>query len=66
MNKTPQERYDKENTMRVSLKLNKKYDADILEYLDKSGNKQGTIKAALREKMAKTVKEEKDEKNERE
>lgn len=23
MNKTPQERYDKENTMRVSLKLNK-------------------------------------------
>lgn len=50
---TPQERYDKGNTMRVSLKLNKKYDADILEYLDKSGNKQGTIKAALREKMAK-------------
>lgn len=49
---TPQERYDKGNTTRVSLKLNKKYDADILEYLDKSGNKQGTIKAALREKMA--------------
>lgn len=53
MNKTPQERYDKENTMRVSLKLNKKYDADILEYLDKSGNKQGAIKDALREKMTK-------------
>lgn len=52
MNKTPQERYDKENTMRVSLKLNKKHDADILEYLDKSGNKQGAIKDALREKMA--------------
>ena len=50
---TPQERYDKGNTTRVSLKLNKKYDADILEYLDKSGNKQGTIKVALREKMAK-------------
>ena len=59
MNKTPQERYDKENTTRVSLKLNKKYDADILEYLDKYGNKQGTIKAALRERMAKTVKEKK-------
>lgn len=50
---TPQERYDKENTIRVSLKLNKRYDADILEYLNNSGNKQGTIKAALREKMAK-------------
>lgn len=55
---TPQERYDKENTIRVSLKLNKRYDRDILEYLDKSGNKQGTIKAALREKMVKkTIKE---------
>ena len=53
---TPQEKYDKENTMRVSLKLNKKHDRDILEYLDQSGNKQGAIKDALREKMAKTVK----------
>ena len=59
---TPQERYDKENTVRVSLKLNKRYDADILEYLNNSGNKQGTIKTALREKMAKTVREVKEEK----
>ena len=30
---TPQEKYDKANTVRLSIKLNKKYDADILEYL---------------------------------
>jgi hypothetical protein len=49
---TPQERYDKEKTVRVQLKLVKNTDADILDYLEKSGNKQGTIKKALRELMA--------------
>jgi len=45
----PQDRYDKENTVRTNIKLNKKTDADIIEFLEKSGNKQGAIKAALRE-----------------
>lgn len=50
---TPQERYDRVNTVQVVLKLNKKTDKDILDYLTASGNKQGTVKKALREYMAK-------------
>lgn len=42
-------KYDAENTRVITLKLNKKTDADIIEYLETSGNKQGTIKAALRQ-----------------
>ena len=49
---TPQERYDRDNTIRVTLKLVKNTDADIIEYLEKSGNKQGTIKRLIREEMA--------------
>lgn len=45
------EKYDKANTVRLSIKLNKNTDADILAALDCSGNKQGLIKAALREYM---------------
>lgn len=41
-------RYDEQNTIQVKIKLNKKTDADIIEYLNTSGNKQGTIKEALR------------------
>ena len=41
-------RYDEQNTIQVKIKLNKKTDADIIEYLNASGNKQGTIKEALR------------------
>lgn len=44
-------KYDAANTQVVTLKLNKKTDADILEYLEASGNKQGTIKEALRRMM---------------
>ena len=46
---TPQERYDRVNTVRVQLKLNKKTDADVLEYLDKQPSKQGRIKELIRE-----------------
>lgn len=44
------EAYDKKNTQSIRLKLNKKYDKDILAKLNKSNNKQGTIKNALRGK----------------
>lgn len=49
---TPQERYDKENTVRVQLKLVKSTDKDIIDYLESTGNKQGTIKRLIREEMA--------------
>ena len=44
--------YDKNNTVKVTIKLNLNTDKDILDYLDKSGNKQGTIKRLIREDMA--------------
>ena len=48
MSKAAQERYDKQNTVFVGLKLNKKTDADIIALLEKSDNKQGTIKNILK------------------
>ena len=44
--------YDKNNTVKVTIKLNLNTDKDVLDYLDKSGNKQGTIKRLIREDMA--------------
>ena len=49
---SPKEMYDKHNTVKVTIKLNLNTDKDILDYLDKSGNKQGTIKRLIREDMA--------------
>ena len=48
---TPQERYDRNNTVRVALKLNTKTDADILARLEEVGNKQGYIKELIRKDM---------------
>ena len=42
------DRYDKENTVQVKLKLNIKTDSDILEKLDSEPNKQGYIKELIR------------------
>lgn len=44
-------KYDKANTKSMMLKLNRKTDADILEYLDKVDNKQGLIKELIRKHM---------------
>lgn len=44
-----QERYDAENTRNISLKLNRKTDADILEALEKESSIQGFIKQCIRE-----------------
>lgn len=46
-------KYDRENTKAVYIKLNKKTDADLIAALESSGNKQGLIKAALREYISK-------------
>lgn len=45
--KSARERYDEINTQRVSLKLNKKTDSEILEWLSTKDNKQGAIKNAI-------------------
>lgn len=50
MNKktTAKERYDAKTAVYISLKLNKKTDADILKKLDEADNKQGYIKRLIR------------------
>lgn len=47
-------KYDKENTKQISLRLNKKTDADILEHLETVGSKQGYIKELIRQDMKKS------------
>lgn len=46
--KRAQARYNKANTRQIILKLNLNTDGDILEVLDRVGNKQGYIKALIR------------------
>lgn len=41
-------KYDKENTKQIALRLNKKTDADIIEHLEKQSSKQGYIKEVIR------------------
>lgn len=45
------EKYQKANIKRVVLKLNKKTDADIIEYLDQQKNVNGKLKDIIREKI---------------
>jgi hypothetical protein len=52
----PQARYDAANCTQVKLKLNVKTDADIIAYLSEKGNKQGYIKALIREDMRREIK----------
>ena len=41
-------KWEKENTLVISAKLHKKYDADIIEYITKQKSRAETIKTALR------------------
>ena len=41
-------RYDKEHTITITLKLNRKTDADIIDWLSRKKNKQGAIKDLIR------------------
>ena len=52
-----QNKYDKENTRQLRLKLNIGTDRDILEKLDKVPNKQGYIKALIRQDIASSAAE---------
>ena len=47
-------KYDEANTIQVKLKLNSNTDADIIEFLNNSGNKQGTIKKLIRDEIARS------------
>ena len=42
-------KYDADNTVRITLKLNKKTDTDIIQKLESEPNKSAYIKAKLRE-----------------
>lgn len=46
-------KYDTKNTIQFHLKLNKGTDAALIEFLQSSGNIQGTIKAAMEDYMKK-------------
>lgn len=47
-----QYKYNKAHTKQVTLRLNKRTEADIIEWLDRADNKQGYIKALIRADMA--------------
>lgn len=49
-----QAKYDKANTVQLALKLNKKTDKDVIEWLYKLDNKQGYIKSLIREDIERT------------
>lgn len=49
---TPQARYDAKNMLTVSMRLNRKTDADIITLLEKQENKQGYIKSILRKELS--------------
>ena len=46
---------DAANTVQIKLKLNRVTDADILERLEKVGNRQGYIKRLIREDLEKVT-----------
>ena len=46
-------KYNKENTVQISLKLNISTDADLIDSLNRVANKQGYIKELIRRDIAK-------------
>ena len=46
-------RYNKENTVQISLKLNRSTDSDLIDSLNRVTNKQGYIKELIRRDIAK-------------
>lgn len=45
---TPQDRYNKKNTVPMQFRFNRKTDADVIERLATVANKQGYIKGLIR------------------
>ena len=52
-----QNKWTMEHTTRIVMNLNHNTDADLLEYLNKVPSKQGTIKQALRDHIARVTSE---------
>lgn len=46
-------KYNKENTVQISLKLNRSTDADLIDSLNRIANKQGYIKELIRRDITK-------------
>lgn len=46
-------KYNKENTMVLSMRFNLKNDADIIKYLHQIDNKTGLVKSLIREQIKK-------------
>ena len=44
-------KYNAKNVKQIKINLNKKTDADIIDYLDKAANVQGLIKDLIRKDM---------------
>ena len=57
-------KYDKENTRRIVVKLNNKYDSDIIEHFDRMQQRNesmmGYLKKLIREDMAREAQEQND------
>lgn len=45
-------KYNKENTVQISMKLNRSTDADLIDSLNRVKNKQGYIKELIRKDIA--------------
>ena len=45
-------KYNKENTVQISLKLNRSTDADLIDSLNRVANKRGYIKELIRRDIA--------------
>lgn len=52
--KRASEKYDAANTIQIKIKLNKNTDADIINALNSSENKQGYIKQLIRADIERT------------
>ena len=52
-----QAKYDKEHTVRISLKLNLENDKDILPWLERQDSKQGSIKKLIRKEIERQFEE---------
>lgn len=50
-----QAKYDKDNTLQIKLKLNRKTDKDIIDWLTDESNKQGYIKALIRADIERAI-----------
>lgn len=51
--------FDKENTVKLTIKINKRTDADIIQHLQEIINKQGYLKQLIRADIAREAQQDK-------